>query len=85
MQNTFDAVNAIDERARMYREKTGKKPGFLTISRDVYRRLVELISSANSVGNLVIGCAPIQEIETSVGRLKIAIDEMLGEAGIQIS
>ena len=83
MQNTFDAVETINEKARLFREKTGRKPAFLSVSRDIYRRLVEWISTVNSVGNLIIGCAPIMELETSIGKLKVTIDEMLGETGIQ--
>ncbi len=85
MQASFDAVETINERVRMFREKTGRKPVFLAVSRDIYRRLVEWISAVNSVGNLIIGCAPIMELETSMGRLKVTIDEMLGETGIQLS
>ena len=85
MNNEFDPVDIINKQANVFREETGKKPNRLMVSREIYRRLVELISFANSVGNLIIGCSPVLEIETSEGKLRVVIDEMLSETAVQIA
>lgn len=82
MNKVFDVMQAINEKTKMYHEKTGKKPATLFVSRDIYRRLVEIMSFA--LGNLVIGCSPLSELETGLGKLRVVIDEMLAETGIQL-
>ena len=85
MNKEFDPVDTINKQAIGFREETGKKPCRLIVSREIYRRLVELTSFANSVGSLIIGCSPVLEIETSEGKLRVVIDEMLGETAVQIA
>ena len=82
MNKVFDVMQAINEKTEMYHEKTGKKPATLFVSRNIYRRLVEIMSFA--LGNLVIGCRPLSELQTSLGKLQVVIDEMLSETGIQL-
>lgn len=83
MNKVYDVMQAINEKTRMYHEKTGMKPSTVSVSRDNYRRLIEMLSIA--LGNLVIGCTPLLELETTEGKLRVIIDEMLAETGIQLS
>ena len=82
MNKVFDVMQKINEKTEMYHEKTGKKPAMLFVSREIYRRLIEMMSIG--LGNLVIGCSPLSELETSLGKLRVVIDEMLAETGIQL-
>ena len=85
MKKVFDLIEAINEEVMAYSEENGKAPREISISRDAYRRLLKIKSEENVIGNLVIGCAPITEIETETGTIRLVIDEMLAETDIVVS
>jgi len=56
---------------------TGRSPFRLSVSRALYRWILEMICRESNVGNLVIGCRPINVVDTSAGSLPLVIDEAL--------
>jgi hypothetical protein len=85
MEQVHDIIEAINEKVHEYVERTGVAPTRIAISPGLYRRLLEFTAWAGRIGNLIIGCAPITDFETSWGRLRVVIDELIPEAKIEIT
>ncbi len=85
MKEVFDLIEAINDRVIQYRDQTGHIPTTLAISPGSYRRLLEIKSWEARIGNLIIGCAPLQQIETILGKVNIIIDEMLNDTAIEVT
>jgi hypothetical protein len=85
MKKVFDLIEAINESVAMFLDANGRKPDEVSISRVGYRRLLEIRADDGMIGNLVIGCAPIVEIETEAGRIRLSIDEMVSETTIVLT
>lgn len=85
MKQVFDLIDTIIESAMDYFGRTGVKPVAVAISRGSYRRLLEIKSWEERIGNLIIGCRPLEEIETPLGKIKIVIDELLVDTSVEIA
>jgi hypothetical protein len=85
MSQVFNVVEAINEEATRFHETSGFTPTVLSVSRALYRRLVELRCQNQRIGNLVIGCAPLASFLTPVGDLAVVIDEMLVDDALEVS
>lgn len=84
MKTSFDLVEAIYEEASRFYAEQGTVPEAVALSPASYRRLIELRCQEQSIGNLIIGCAPILQFTTAVGTLRIVIDELLGDTVVEI-
>jgi hypothetical protein len=82
MNQVFDLLEAIREKLLSYARRTGAIPAEVSISPGSYRQLVELKAREGRIGNLIIGCFPLTDIETPLGRIRIVIDELLSETAI---
>jgi len=85
MSQVFDIIEQINERVAEYAERIGRRAFTLSVSPRSYRRLIELKAQANAIGNLIIGCGPLEEFETVVGNLRIIIDETLADTDIALA
>jgi hypothetical protein len=85
MKDVFDLFEAINDGVMLYRNQTGETPTTLTISPAMYRRLVEIKAWEGRIGNLVIGCAPVNSIDTPSGTLCVVIDELFTDTGVVLS
>jgi hypothetical protein len=85
LHQVFDIIELIHEKVAEYLEKTGTTPHTLAIAPAVYRRLIELRAQEHAIGNLVIGCKEVKEVITSLGNLRIVIDEVLRETEMKLA
>ncbi len=85
MKQVFDLIETIIETAMDYFERTGVRPATVAISLSSYRRLLEIKSWEERIGNLIIGCRPLEEIETPIGKLRVIIDEILVDTAVEIA
>ncbi len=85
MKKVFDVIEAINDKVTRYHQQTGLVPSAISISPRFYRQLVEIKSWEQRIGNLVIGCVPIKEIETLVGKVQIILDEILSDTAVEIA
>jgi hypothetical protein len=83
MKEVFDLIEAINETAMQFREQTGYAPAGIAVSPRSYRRLLEIIAWEQRIGNLVIGCTPVRELETPFGKVNIVIDEVSPDTAIE--
>lgn len=84
MKQVFDPIELINETVMSYFEKIGCIPKAVVISPSLYRRLLEIRSSDESFGSLLIGCSPFSEITTARGNISIIIDEMIPDTVVEI-
>ena len=84
MNPEYERDETINEKAIRCREMTGKRPTILRVSREIYRQLVELKSLVCCVGELVVGCVSLTEIQTNVGKLKVVVDELLNADSVRV-
>jgi hypothetical protein len=85
MKQIFDLIEAINDTAMAYFERTGQPPFSIAISPRSYRQLIEIKSSEERFDNLIIGCSAIRELETSVGNVRIIIDELLEDTSVEVT
>ena len=86
MENqVYDLIESISEKIEDFISRTGFVPMCVSISPGLYRRLLEMVAWEGRIGNLIIGCTPLREIETPFGKMRIAIDEMLSDTSVEIS
>lgn len=85
MNEVFDLVAAIVERANEFSDRTGVSASSISLSPSSYRRLLEINARQTAIGNLIIGCVPINEIEVPAARLRVVIDEMLADTDVLIA
>ena len=85
MKEVFDLLEAINESTMAFVEENGRKPEEVAVSIGAHRRLLEIKAGDTMIGNLVIGCTPLDEIETDAGTVRLAIDETLAETEIVVS
>jgi hypothetical protein len=85
MEQVHDIIEAINEKVHEYVGRTGVAPTRIAISPGLYRRLLEFTAWVGRIGNLIIGCAPITEFETSSGKLRLVIDELIPDMNIEIT
>ncbi len=83
MKEVFDLIEAINETAMQYRAQIGNVPTTIAVSPRSYRRLLEIKASEQRTGNLVIGCTPVRELETPVGKVNIVIDETSSDTTVE--
>ena len=84
MNEVFDLIEAINERVEEYLFTTGGAPTHLSLSRGSYRRLIEIVSGEHAIGNLIIGCRALTQFQTTAGPVKIHIDEVLDDTGLEL-
>jgi hypothetical protein len=85
MNQVFELLETIKVELTSYLQRKGVIPAGVSISRNSYRRLVELKAWEGRIGNLVIGCSPLTHFETPVGKIRIVIDEMLSDTAVEIA
>lgn len=85
MKPVFDLVEEINEKVAEYFYSTGLKPSTLEISPCSYRRLLEIESSEQAIGNLIIGCKALREMTTALGKLHIVISETVSDTEVAIA
>ena len=85
MKNVFDILEAIEEKVAEFLDRCGRIPAAIILSPGSYRRLVEMRSMDITVGNLIIGCVPLKEVDTSAGKVNVVIDEMLSDSYVEVS
>ncbi len=85
MNKVFDVLEAINERIRKYVSCAGSSPTSVQLSPSSYRRLLEINSVDQEIGDLLIGCIPLRSITTAWGSIRVVIDEMLGDTDVEIS
>jgi hypothetical protein len=76
--------SSLEGGLRRYAEEHGMFPSVISISREAYRRLLEIVGWENRIGNLVIGCRPINRFDTPAGSVKIEIDETLDGMAVRV-
>lgn len=79
MNKVFDVVETINERIRKYVSCAGSSPKAILLSPASYRRLLEINSVDQEIGDLLIGCIPLRSFTTAWGNIRVVIDEMLGD------
>ncbi len=84
MKQVFDLIEAINDRLTQFLDQEGLTPNAIAISPASYRRLLEIKSWEWRIGNLIIGCAPMREIETPLGKASIIIDEILSDTEVEV-
>jgi hypothetical protein len=84
VDRAFDLVEAINERIAEHEQRLGCRPRSVAVSPTAYRRLVEIKSSEDRIGNLIIGCAPIKEYATEDGVVDLVIDELLADTAVDV-
>jgi hypothetical protein len=86
MENqVYDLIESIYEKVEDFISRTGFVPVYVSISPGLYRRLLELVAWEGRIGNLIIGCAPLTQIETSAGSVQIVIDEIISDTEVRIA
>ena len=85
MNQVFDIIDTIRNKVMEYLERTGVLPAAIAVSPGSYRSLIEIKAWEERIGNLVIGCRPLEEIETPLGKLKVIIDEILEDTVVEIA
>lgn len=85
MKQVFDLIEIINDAVVEYFHRTGCLPRSVAVSRGSYRRLLEICSTDENFGNLIIGCKPLKEIETPLGKVQLVIDEMLDDTVVEIA
>ncbi len=83
MKEVFDLIETINETAMQFRDQTGYAPASIAVSPRSYRRLLEIKAQEQRIGNLVIGCTPVRELEIPFGKVNIVIDEMSSDTTIE--
>jgi hypothetical protein len=84
MSSAFDIISVINQLLARCLAEFDRIPEAILLSRDVYRRLVELRSVDSTIGDLVIGCFPICDLATQLGTVRIVIDESMTDGAIEI-
>ncbi len=85
MKHVFDLIETINDKVMQYFDETGRTPTTITISPNSYRRLLEIKTDEAKTGNLIIGYAPITEIQTPLGRIRLQLDEMLSDTDVEVA
>jgi hypothetical protein len=85
MKTSFGIIEAIHEEASRFYAEHGVAPEAVALSPGSYRRLIELCSQEHRIGNLIIGCAPLRELVTRGGKLRVVIDELLADTVVEIA
>jgi hypothetical protein len=85
MNQAFELLETVKGKLTSYLQRKGVIPAEISISPGSYRRLVELKAWEGRIGNLIIGCFPVTEIVTPLGRIHIVIDEMLGDTAVEFA
>jgi hypothetical protein len=84
MKQIFDVVEAIHGEVARCFDENGLVPASVAVSPSSYRRLLEITSLEGKIGNLVIGCRPLREMETPFGRVNIVIDEIISDTEVEV-
>ena len=85
MNQVFDLLQAINEKAEEYYQEKEERPSVVSISPGAYRRLLELrlAELADSGQELVL--TAVFTLMTCVGLLRVLIDEMLADTVIELA
>lgn len=85
MKQVFDLIEAINDRLTQFLDQEGLTPNAIAISPASYRRLLEIKSWEWRIGNLIISCRPLKEIETPLGKVHLVIDELLSDTEVEVA
>ena len=85
MNKVFDVIQTLDKKVKQFLNQNDRIPASIAISPKTYCRLIQIKAWKERLGNLIIGCRPIAEVEIQSGTLKIIIDEMLSDDTIEIA
>lgn len=84
MKRIFDPVEAIFEMIDSYYSESGRTPAAIVVSRNTYRRLLEIRPDDCKVGSILNGIAPITVVSTPWGDIQLIIDELLEDTRIEV-
>ena len=84
MKQVYDLIESINDKVMEYLKRTGLVPSSIAISPGSYRRLLEITAWEERIGNLIIGCRQLKEIETPFGKLSVIIDELLANTAVEV-
>jgi len=84
MNATLDIRTMINTAVEEFAAATGRRPEEVRISPASYRRLIEVESADPDLGNLMIGCLALLKIQTSLGWMVLAIDEILADVSVGV-
>lgn len=85
MKEVFDPVETIYEMISSFVSETGRVPSAVVVSRNTYRRLLEIGSSDCKIGNVHNGSEYTTVIATPWGRVGLIIDEILEDTRIEVA
>jgi hypothetical protein len=84
-KEVFDILAAINAQSDEHFQQTGQIPQSVSVSRNAYRRLLEInIDESSRNGNPTDRCEAILEMPVATGRVKLYIDELIGDTEISI-
>ena len=85
MKQVFDLLEAINEKAEEFFQATEQTPRVVSVSPRAYRRLIEIrhVDLIESGQEAVL--TAIETITTSVGVLRIRIDETISDLAIEVA
>lgn len=84
MKRTFDPVEAIFEMIDTFYGESGRIPAAIVVSRNTYRRLLEIGPADCKVGSVMHGVSPITVISTPWGDIQLIIDELLEDTRVEV-
>jgi hypothetical protein len=84
MRKVFDPVEAIFEMIDSFYLERGRAPAAIVISRNTYRRLLEIEPAECKVGSVMNGVAFITVISTPWGKIQLIIDELLEDTRVEV-
>ncbi len=84
MKKVFDPIEAILEMINLFYGESGRAPAAIVVSRNTYRRLLEINPAECQVGCMRQGVATISIISTPWGDIKLIIDEMLEDTRVEV-
>jgi hypothetical protein len=81
----FDLVETIYAQTAAHYQETGRVPLSISLSRNAYRRLLEInLDELSQSGHKVNRCNAIRGIVTPTGPVQVYIDELLEDTEIAI-
>ncbi len=84
MKKIFDPVEAILEMIDLFYGESGRAPAAIVVSRNTYRRLLEIDPAEFKVRCVPKGVTTIPLISTPWGDMQLIIDEILEDTRVEV-
>ena len=85
MKQVFDLLEAINEKAEEFFQATEQTPRVVSVSPRAYRRLLEIRLADLIESEQEAVLTAIETIKTSVGVLRVRIDEMISDLVVEVA